>query len=96
LCNFRPIQFNEKVQPISLWKEPVTDGSIITLTGWGLLSANGKSPNLLHTIDLNYVNNEKCKELHSVENREAVGKGHLCTFTKGRFLNNHFKTFGIL
>ena len=58
-------------------------------------------PNKLHTIDLNYVEHEKCKELHNESS--DVDVGHICTLNKvgegachgdsGRFINkccSHF------
>lgn len=33
----RPIEFNDKVQPIKLLKDEVPDGALLQLTGWGAL-----------------------------------------------------------
>uniref|UniRef100_U5ESQ1 Putative trypsin-like serine protease n=1 Tax=Corethrella appendiculata TaxID=1370023 RepID=U5ESQ1_9DIPT len=74
------IKFNNLTQPIEFSYEVVPNDAVITLTGWGRLSAGGSLPNLLQTIDLKYVDYDKCRELHNYS--ENVDIGHLCTFNK--------------
>lgn len=46
------------------------------------MSAGGSTPNLLQTITLKYINNEVCRSLFDPSERQFVGDGHFCTFTK--------------
>lgn len=74
------INFTDNIKPIEyLWKL-VPQNSTLTLTGWGRLSAGGSVPNKLHTIVLNYIEHDKCKELHN--DSSDVDVGHICTFNK--------------
>ena len=74
------IKFADNIKAIDyLWHE-VPANATVALTGWGRLSAYGPSPSKLHTIDLNYVGFEDCRELHS--NDSNVDIGHLCTYNK--------------
>lgn len=72
------IQFNDNVQPIEYdWRE-VPDNGTIRLTGWGRLSASGKIPDNLQSINLTHISYETCKSAHGND----MDYGHLCTFTK--------------
>lgn len=76
----KPIQFSQSIQSVEYsWKE-IPENATLVLTGWGRLSAGGAAPSKLQTIDLNYVNYEECKRLHSYD--DGVDYGHVCTFNK--------------
>uniref|UniRef100_A0A1L8DQI6 Putative trypsin-like serine protease n=1 Tax=Nyssomyia neivai TaxID=330878 RepID=A0A1L8DQI6_9DIPT len=72
------IAFTDKVKAIEYDYHLVPDGAVIRLTGWGRLSAGGPIPDLLQTIDLNYVNHADCQKFYGPNN--SVDVGHLCTF----------------
>ncbi|CRK91346.1 CLUMA_CG005019, isoform A [Clunio marinus] len=76
----KPINFTSEIQPITVAWEQLPENSTLRLTGWGRLSAGGKSPNRLHNIDLNYVNYTECKRLHDGSN--GIDIGHVCTFNQ--------------
>lgn len=74
------INFEERIKSAEYSWHELPENVTLTLTGWGRLSAGGNAPSKLHTIDLNYVNYEECKKLHS--NDDGVDYGHACTFNK--------------
>lgn len=74
------IQFNERVQPIAISKDGAPDGTMVTLTGWGRLSAWGAIPNNLHKINLKTISFDDCFRIHG--GTSDVSRGHVCTFTQ--------------
>ncbi|XP_021698904.1 chymotrypsin-2 [Aedes aegypti] len=76
----KKLEFSDGVKSIEYSNEPVPENAILTLTGWGLTSTNGRIPTKLQTIDLKYISNEECKQLHGGGSEVSIG--HICTLTK--------------
>lgn len=74
------INFTDLIQPIEYSERCVPDEAIIKLTGWGRLSANGKIPNKLQEINLQYVNYDDCSRIYHDD--PSIDIGHLCTFNQ--------------
>ncbi|XP_058799502.1 chymotrypsin-2-like [Phymastichus coffea] len=75
------IQFNDKVQPISLPKnEFYENGQSVKLTGWGSTILGSAAPNKLQEIDLNLYDQDKCKNEMSYVTKITIS--HICTKTK--------------
>lgn len=74
------IEFNDLVQSVPISDNYVNADTVVTLTGWGRLSAGGEVPEMLHTIDLEAISYEECYFRHG--GSSSVSKGHLCTYTQ--------------
>jgi Trypsin len=61
------IRFTDTIKQAEFSAKIPPKEAILTLTGWGRLSLDGTYPNKLQTIDLKYVNYEKCKKLSDHE-----------------------------
>lgn len=58
--------FSEYIQPIKLATERAAAGSLVTITGWGTLESGGSLPDVLQKVQVNIVDNSKCKSAYSV------------------------------
>ncbi|EDV98089.1 GH22923 [Drosophila grimshawi] len=58
--------FNESVQPIALAKERPEHDTVVTVTGWGTTSEGGVISNNLQEVEVNVVENAKCKSAYSI------------------------------
>ncbi|KAM7360983.1 chymotrypsin-1-like [Cochliomyia hominivorax] len=76
----QPIAYNEKTQPIQLASSnSLKEGDKLTLSGWGGTKVWGRTPDLLHTVQVSYMNHDKCSK--KVKNSAWLGEGHICTDT---------------
>lgn len=52
----------QTLQAISLYNGPIPDGATVTLSGWGLTSAEvQQTPDQLRSINLRTINREECR-----------------------------------
>ncbi|XP_058831524.1 chymotrypsin-2-like isoform X2 [Topomyia yanbarensis] len=72
------LQYSDNIKAIPYSKKDLMENAVVTLTGWGRTSTNGQIPTKLQTIDLRYVDYQECRRQHG----NAVGIGHVCTFTQ--------------
>ncbi|XP_065366484.1 chymotrypsin-2-like [Calliphora vicina] len=76
----KPIVYNERTQPIKMaHSNTLKEGDKLTLSGWGSIKVWGRSPDMLHTVDLSYMEHDKCSK--KVKNSAWLGEGHICTDT---------------
>lgn len=76
----KPIVYNNRTQPIKLaTSNTLKEGDKLTLSGWGSVKVWGRTPDLLHTVQLTYMEHDKC--LAEVKNSAWLGDGHICTDT---------------
>lgn len=75
-----PLQYGPAIQPIRLAvaNELVSANEIALVSGWGLLSENGISPNQLHFVAVPIVDDKLCVQ--------ALGVNALTMICAGRFL----------
>ncbi|CAD7081454.1 unnamed protein product [Hermetia illucens] len=74
------IRYNEFTQKISFSPNDSPDDAVITLTGWGRLSAGGSIPTELQAIELKRMAYVDCKRKFSDD--PNLGVGHLCTYNQ--------------
>ncbi|KAG7165584.1 trypsin-1-like [Homarus americanus] len=60
-----PLNFNEYVSAIDLPEREYTATGDCILTGWGSLSENGKSPDILQKVTIPIMTDEKCRADYS-------------------------------
>ncbi|XP_023159957.1 trypsin alpha [Drosophila hydei] len=72
-------EYNEAVQPIGLASERPEDGTPVTVTGWGTTSEGGVISNILQQVEVNVVDNVKCKSAYSI----ALTSRMLCAGVDG-------------
>jgi len=70
-----------KIEQIEYAFQGVPDGAVLTLTGWGLLTADGKAPTKLQTLDVNVYNLDQCRTDHFPFSA-FVDVGHICTLNR--------------
>ncbi|KAL0896045.1 hypothetical protein ABMA27_012026 [Loxostege sticticalis] len=74
------IEFNDRVQPISLPDADTPAGADLLLTGWGRTSYPGDLPNKLQMINLKALSVEACQSLFNGIN--PVFESQICSLTK--------------
>ncbi|XP_037037670.1 chymotrypsin-1-like [Bradysia coprophila] len=72
-----PILYNQYVQPINLATSSPSPGETLTLSGWGLTSYPGSTPNDLQYINLQSLDLQSCAE--SLQGTSPISTGHVCT-----------------
>ncbi|KAI8117355.1 hypothetical protein FF38_04543 [Lucilia cuprina] len=76
----KPIVYNKLTQPIKLaTSNTLKEGDKLTLSGWGSIKVWGRTPDILHTVQLNYMEHDKC--FKNVKKSDWLGEGHICTDT---------------
>lgn len=73
-----PIEFNARVQPVTLSPAEVPSGSILVVSGWGQLSKIRKKPDKLQILFVQSISNEECQQ----KSREYIHQTHLCTLNR--------------
>uniref|UniRef100_A0A1I8P7H0 Peptidase S1 domain-containing protein n=1 Tax=Stomoxys calcitrans TaxID=35570 RepID=A0A1I8P7H0_STOCA len=77
----KPIVYNQRTQPVNLaTSNSLNDGDKLTLSGWGSIKVWGRTPDILQSAELSYMDHAKCEA--GVRNSEWLGAGHICTDTK--------------
>lgn len=66
----KPLEFNERVQPVRLPKrfseiDTTTPNHVVTLIGWGRNASDGPVQTTLQEVDYYFVPNEECNRIHS-------------------------------
>uniref|UniRef100_A0A1L8EGF7 Putative chymotrypsin-2-like protein n=1 Tax=Haematobia irritans TaxID=7368 RepID=A0A1L8EGF7_HAEIR len=75
-----PIVYNARTQPVKLaTSNTLKDGDKLLLSGWGSVKVWGRTPDILQSAELNYMDHAKCST--AVRNSAWLGAGHICTDT---------------
>lgn len=74
LILFTSLQYGPSIQPIPLaaFGELVSANDIALISGWGLLSENGESPNQLHFVAVPIVDDDLCAQTNNLVNRQTM------------------------
>jgi len=78
----KPVAFNKEMRPACLPADPsATYAEVIaTVTGWGALSTEGSSPNVLHEVDVQVKTNTECNNAYSGQ----ITNNMLCAGNPGK------------
>ncbi|XP_025075777.1 chymotrypsin-2-like [Pogonomyrmex barbatus] len=63
----KPLQFSEKVQPISLSETEVPVGAKLQMVSWMITDRQGKETTNLKEVTLTTINSEECQSFHEKE-----------------------------
>ncbi|XP_047347015.1 chymotrypsin-1-like [Vespa velutina] len=69
-----PINFNIYQKPIPLLETEIPDNSLLHLSGWGKIYANGPISNVLLKANMYSTNNNVCQKQHSL----TIYQSHIC------------------
>lgn len=72
-------EYNKAVQPIELASERPEHGTPVIVTGWGTTSEGGEISNVLQQVEVNVVENAKCKSAYFI----ALTSRMLCAAVDG-------------
>ena len=65
----KPVQIGQRAVPACLpsssFNEEFLAGKNMTVSGWGVLSENGESPNVLHSVNVPGITNVQCNREYS-------------------------------
>lgn len=73
----KPIEFDEKVQPIKISTKVVPAGAKLQVFGWGLLWDDGLQPIDLQVLNVKSISDEVCK----LQSPTTAHESHLCTLS---------------
>lgn len=73
----RPLQFNEKVQPIALSETEVPLGAKLQMVGW-MISDHEKTTANLKQVTLTTIDHEECQSFHEKD----LSESEFCTRTE--------------
>ena len=62
--------------PMSANDPALEAGHILTVSGWGGLSAGGLGPNVLHGVQVPYITNNQCQEAYG--SRFQISSNMMC------------------
>lgn len=71
----KPIEFNERVQPIKYSAKEVPSESICTAFGWGRLQLGGARPDNLQLLKVKAISKEECQ----LKSNQYIDDSYLCT-----------------
>ncbi|KAM0734246.1 Chymotrypsin-1 [Formica fusca] len=74
-----PIQYNQYISPIALADSLPAPGTLTTLSGWGLTSANGPAARTLLKMHQSVVSLAQCQKDH---NGMTLSNTHLCAYNR--------------
>ncbi|XP_054088503.1 serine protease SP24D-like [Zeugodacus cucurbitae] len=72
----QPLVFTKDIQPIQLADAEVPSGEDVIISGWGRLSTNGPSPNILQWNTLKALTVQECEELIGVGEDSLICLAH--------------------
>uniref|UniRef100_A0A1I8MP36 Peptidase S1 domain-containing protein n=1 Tax=Musca domestica TaxID=7370 RepID=A0A1I8MP36_MUSDO len=76
----KPIVYNEKTKPVELaTSNLLKQGDKLVLSGWGSTKLWGRTPDILQSAELDFMEHEKCSG--AVRKAEWLGQGNICTDT---------------
>ena len=75
-----PVQLGARAIPVCLPQTSMNDaflgGKTLTVSGWGKLTQGGSSPNVLHSVDVPGMTNNRCKTFF--KNPNIISSNMLC------------------
>lgn len=71
----KPLQFNEKIQPISLSETEVPLGAKLQMVGWMITDHEGKKTANLKEVTLTTIDPQECQSFYEKE----LSKSEFCT-----------------
>lgn len=71
----KPIDFNQRVQPIKCATKEVPNGSVCQAFGWGRLKLGGARPDYLQTLKVKAISKEECQ----LKSNQYIDDSYLCT-----------------
>ncbi|XP_044258955.1 transmembrane protease serine 9-like [Tribolium madens] len=76
---YNSIEFSLSALPIGLAPSnyKISLGTNVTVTGWGMLTEEGESPDQLQVVEIPYITNEKCQKAYEKEEM-TISKRMLC------------------
>jgi len=90
-----PIDLNDKAKAVCLPKSTtdpnLTDGQLLTVSGWGRLSGSGSTPNVLHAVKVPYMPTAECRRVYGAS---YIKNSMLCAGEEDGSANGNSACFG--